>query len=375
MPRKKNQTPYKGGHIRITKHGTYRAELYIDGKQRRPTFKTRHEAEGWIDTNTLLATQRGRPLSALETADAREALNILPPGVSLTEIARTWVTERARAPKPTLVEDALNQISQEKRALDRRERTQKGYREHVGKFLKDVEGKGTLHVHEVTTDLIKGWLQACGYRGNTWNGYRRTLHAFFAWAQKEGMTHTNPVEGIPKASAHKQKPECMPVDHVAAFLKRTVEMDPQLLPYFVVGFFTGTRTAELARFDQECWQPDCIHIGPGQAKTGQQRYISIPPNLRMWLTAYPVPSDGRLLLINHRSRYRAILNSFKEEIPALHWPRNAMRHSFASYHLAKFKNATLTAHELGHQSPALLFNTYRTLSKEEEGVAYFKIRP
>lgn len=29
----------------------------------------------------------------------------------------------------------------------------------------------------------------------------------------------------------------------------------------------------------------------------------------------------------------------------------------------------------GHQSPALLFNTYRTLAKEEDGLAYFEIRP
>lgn len=376
MPRKKkNGTAYSGGHIRVTRHGTFRAELYIHGKQKRPTFKTRAEAEGWLATNALLAAQQSRPLSALEMADAREAFSLLPPGVTLAEAARAWNAERGRALKPTLMADALEQILQEKSSLERRQRTQTGYREHVGKFVKDAGGQATLHVHEVTAEMIKGWLQDCGYRGNTWNGYRRTLRAFFAWAQSEGMIHTNPVEDVPKATARRQTPECMPVTRVAAFLRHTAEMDPELVPYFVVGFFTGTRTAELDRFDLSCWQEDCIRIGPGQAKTGQQRYITIQPNLRAWLEVYPLRPDGRLRLANHRRRYRAIIHALEKEDPGFHWPRNAMRHSFASYHLAKFRNAATTAHELGHQSPALLFNTYRTLAKEEDGLAYFEIRP
>lgn len=376
MPRKKKSgTAYSGGHIRVTKHGTFRAELYIHGKQQRPTFKTRAEAEGWLAANALLAAQLSLPLSALEMADAREALNLLPAGVTLAEAARAWNDARGRAVKPALVSDALEQVILEKSSLERRQRTQTGYREHIGKFLKDVGGRETLHVHEVTGEMIKGWLQDCGYRGNTWNGYRRTLRAFFAWAQGEGMIHVNPVEGVPKATARRQTPECMRVARVAAFLARTAAMDPQLVAYFATGFFSGARTAELDRFDTACWQEDCIHIGPGQAKTGQQRYITIQPNLRAWLDAYPAPPDGRLRTVNHRRRYRLILEALEEEDPGFHWPRNAMRHSFASYHLAKFRNAAITAHELGHQSPALLFSTYRTLAKEEDGLAYFEIRP
>jgi hypothetical protein len=41
------------------------------------------------------------------------------------------------------------------------------------------------------------------------------------------------------------------------------------------------------------------------------------------------------------------------------WPHDALRHSFASYHLAKFQNAPSLALELGHQSNALIFSNYR----------------
>jgi integrase len=42
----------------------------------------------------------------------------------------------------------------------------------------------------------------------------------------------------------------------------------------------------------------------------------------------------------------------------LKWPNNCLRHSFASYHLAHFRDAAKTAFEMGHESPKLLYQTY-----------------
>jgi hypothetical protein len=36
------------------------------------------------------------------------------------------------------------------------------------------------------------------------------------------------------------------------------------------------------------------------------------------------------------------------------WPHDALRHSYASYHLAKSQNAPALALELGHQSNTLI---------------------
>ena len=43
------------------------------------------------------------------------------------------------------------------------------------------------------------------------------------------------------------------------------------------------------------------------------------------------------------------------------WPKNALRHSFASYHLAAHKNAAETALQLGHMDARVLFAHYREL--------------
>jgi integrase len=57
------------------------------------------------------------------------------------------------------------------------------------------------------------------------------------------------------------------------------------------------------------------------------------------------------------------------------WPDNALRHSFASYQLAHFKNAAATALELGHHDSRITFAHYRELVRPKEAERYWNIRP
>ena len=57
------------------------------------------------------------------------------------------------------------------------------------------------------------------------------------------------------------------------------------------------------------------------------------------------------------------------------WPRNAMRHSFATYHLAHFQDIAKTAFELGHRSPDMQYLHYRNLVTHDAGQKWFAITP
>jgi integrase len=57
------------------------------------------------------------------------------------------------------------------------------------------------------------------------------------------------------------------------------------------------------------------------------------------------------------------------------WPSNALRHSFGSYHLARFENAARTALEMGHQDQNILFAHYRELVSPEAAKQYWSIMP
>jgi hypothetical protein len=52
-----------------------------------------------------------------------------------------------------------------------------------------------------------------------------------------------------------------------------------------------------------------------------------------------------------------------------------MRHSFASYHLAKHREAPRTAVLLGHPNPTLLYRTYWELVLPQEADKFWEIVP
>ena len=57
------------------------------------------------------------------------------------------------------------------------------------------------------------------------------------------------------------------------------------------------------------------------------------------------------------------------------WPDNALRHSFASYHLAHHKNAGDLALQMGHTDTKLIFQSYRELVTAKEAATYWAILP
>jgi integrase len=75
------------------------------------------------------------------------------------------------------------------------------------------------------------------------------------------------------------------------------------------------------------------------------------------------------------STFRKLVDSARVAAGILNGPDNALRHSFASYHLARFKNAASTALELGHHDSRVTFAHYRELVKPKDAERYWIIRP
>ena len=57
------------------------------------------------------------------------------------------------------------------------------------------------------------------------------------------------------------------------------------------------------------------------------------------------------------------------------WPDNALRHSFASYHLAHFKDAGALALDMGHTNSGMIFANYRQLVRPAEAERYWNLKP
>ena len=82
-------------------------------------------------------------------------------------------------------------------------------------------------------------------------------------------------------------------------------------------------------------------------------------NLIEWLLLCRNQS-GLLLPMNFRRKRWALCRAMNWK----DWPDDIFRHSYGSYHLAKHRNAALTAEQMGHKNARMLYAHYRAVVKE-----------
>ncbi|MDR3404145.1 MAG: site-specific integrase [Chthoniobacter sp.] len=146
----------------------------------------------------------------------------------------------------------------------------------------------------------------------------------------------------------------------------------ETLLYWVIGAFAGLRVAEIKRLSWEevDFERGFIEVKVAKAKTGSRRHVHIQPNLAEWLAPYR-GARGSVCPMGLRKR----LDADRERAGLLdNWPQNALRHSFGSYHLARFPDAAALALQMGN-SPAMIFKHYRELVKPKDAERYWNIRP
>jgi integrase len=69
------------------------------------------------------------------------------------------------------------------------------------------------------------------------------------------------------------------------------------------------------------------------------------------------------------------LDAIRKAAGLTKWPKNGLRHSFASYHLAHYHDAAKLGLILGHTTTKMIFSNYREIVTPEEGERYFLISP
>jgi integrase len=149
---------------------------------------------------------------------------------------------------------------------------------------------------------------------------------------------------------------------------------PKILPSVAIGLFAGLRASEIGKLD---WsdidlERGFIEVGASKTKTARRRLVQIPDNLSAWLALHRLEEGPvRPPFITYRRQFTKALSAsgIRE------WPDNALRHSFASYHLAAGQNAAATALQLGHTESRTLFCPYRELVRAEDAQAYWQIKP
>jgi hypothetical protein len=144
----------------------------------------------------------------------------------------------------------------------------------------------------------------------------------------------------------------------------------ELLGRLALEAFAGLRNDTAGQVVASEIHEDGLRIPAAKLKTRQNQFIDgLPANLHAWLK-WSHPDQWTM---TQRQYLEAKVNAFTRA-GILH-PRNCLRKGFASYHVAAFKDPSRTSVIMCHKSPKLLYDTYRGIARQPDGLAYFEIKP
>jgi integrase len=343
-----------------------------NGKRTRKFFATKGEAQTYRDLKNNELLNRGIEHAEFPTAlrvMAQNAAERLKPfGQTIADAVDYYVAHLQASAKSCTAAQLVDELLKAKKADGVGARHLRDIRIRLGKFAEKFNGQT---VATITSKEIDDWLRSIPFSPLTRNHYRALVVLAFNFAVRSGYTAANPAIGAARAKVRSEAPGILTVSETARLLEAAT---PDVLPYIAIGLFAGLRRAEIKRLDwsEIDFESNLIEVKSEKSKTGQRRLVTLQPNLREWLL--PV-RERKGNVTPPRFEFRRSFKQARQAAAITDWPENALRHSFASYHLAKFNDAALTALQLGHHDSRVTFAHYRELVKPREAERYWSIRP
>lgn len=224
---------------------------------------------------------------------------------------------------------------------------------------------------EITTELVEGWLHRLFLADVSVNHFRAALQQLFNFAIKLKVISENPINEIAKLKTKANEIGVLSPTQAESLLHHSPE---EIRASIAIGLFAGLRRSEISRMS---WgeidlEQGFIEVKAKNSKSAARRLIEIRPCLREWLIPLWQRSGG---VMPTEMVYRNRLEKAKKSAGITEWPNNALRHSFASYHLAAFQDASALALEMGHSTTRMIFEHYRALVTRSAGESYWQIMP
>ena len=206
-----------------------------------------------------------------------------------------------------------------------------------------------------------------------WNVFAVCRDFFNSPIGREAVA-SNPFNDAPPKRDKGARLPILTLDQMKALLDH--EWPVWFKSWLVAGAFAGLRTREIFAVDNSAidWEYKEIVIRREDAKQGEAarpRSATIQDPFARHMPRRNGPLvDGWWKKGWERTAKEACMVIGVDV--ALGWPTNCLRHSFASYHLAHFKDATKTAFEMG-TSPDLLYATYANLVSRRDAAKWWSL--
>lgn len=233
---------------------------------------------------------------------------------------------------------------------------------------------GNTGIASITREEVVTWLkeQARECEESTLRNRFCRVRAFFNWLVNTQQLDRSPCTGmkLPRVTAKEVKILTLQQtrDLFAKNISDGGDQDGsyrELLGRLALAAFVGLRNAAAAQVVAAEIQEDGLRIPAKKLKTRlPQFHDSLLENVMAWLR-WSRPKMGEM---TPRQYVEAKSNAFiRAGIPPVH---NCLRHGFASYHVAAYRDPSRTSVIMWHTSPKQLWGTYKGIANQPEASHY-----
>ncbi|GHC01897.1 tyrosine-type recombinase/integrase [Cerasicoccus arenae] len=343
------------------------------------------EIENFVLAREVRSRLRSTSLDEAQLRDAEVALQLLPKGISLTQIARKFVV----SDRGDFDEDPINKwidaFRTEKEEIEqRRPKTVSNLLWRINQFINysNVETLGDFSRESAARFLTRshaktGKKLSAQTMQNDW----LALHSFGGYLVKVKAVANNPLQEIGRAQVEWKPPAIHNASEVAALLKASLQdvySAGKYTPYFVICCFCGVRPEAEAPYLRmkdvtlaKSLSLSELRVTRQKVTTAKQR--SVPLNAAAWRWLQYCQKQEWEIAVPTKNAYirirlaAGLLGS---------WSGDIMRHTYATMTLANGANKRDLAEWMGN-SPRQIENSYMNLAKYEKSAArkWLNIKP
>ena len=245
---------------------------------------------------------------------------------------------------------------------------------------------GGYMAHELGIGEIRSFLDTAKTSDSLEHKLYKVGSLIFTYGREQRALVLNPFDEIDRPKVAYTVPEILERAQFKRLLETAEEEVPELIPFLAMAGFAGVRRSELVReyaedqvlkWEDVDWRKHLITVRHEVAKQtprkmGNRRFIPMEAALVHWLGPYRKKEGLLIPMVDSAVRRRMKKLRLVSKVNP---PTNALRHSFASYWLARSSKEGLgeLSKRMGNSEAVCKRHYLETLTRAE-GVAWFKIR-
>jgi integrase len=301
------------------------------------------------------------------------------------KLARLQTNEDEGEQKIVLTSVAIDEYEKEKLTKKFYDYRKETLREVKGTAKAVRENWGNLPLFRIKESAVEKFIETRKAKNGgpptkvTKRNWKVRISAFFNWCIKKNYCQANPTARL----IYKARPgdiQIISLDEVKLMLKIVQENERYkgLINYIAIGFFAGLRPEELGRLEWENirieGEQPTIFVPYDTSKVGASRSVAIYDTLYRFLKKYENEAIRGPNFTKLFGEVKMKLGYALRKQPGRRWIPDGIRHTFASMHVAKYRNEEELATMMGNSVDVIRDHYKKTLDPllAEE---FWKIKP